>query len=271
VSSLEARVRLREGLHELLADGRAIGELAVPTVRNRLLDHCGSDHRSLVELLELIGRHLDDVPRTPLDAPQWHARREALVERMAHDAFIERDAARWAIETIHYAHGSVSLDQLDPVRPFESVALAQPQLPRLPRRVVTASTTVMPRGTSHAASPLHGSTASSLLLTPRMAVGATLRFGQPWYAVQNGNALVALPSPARGPRRPPPIAPISNVRVFAGWTRETFALGGVLGAVTLAIAFAYWLMLNAARDEARSRLVSPNAGSMLVLPPPPAR
>jgi hypothetical protein len=44
------------------------------------------------------------------------------------------------------------------------------------------------------------------------------------------------------------------MRAFAGWTRQTFAIGGVLGAVTLTIAFSYWFMLNAARTDPRDRL-----------------
>jgi hypothetical protein len=271
VSTLDARVRLRDGLQALLSEGHTMGDLADAPMRNLLLDQCGSDHRPLVELLELIGRQLVDVPRTPLDAATWPARREALVERMGHEVFIEADAARWAVETIHYAHGAVSVDQLAAVRPFESRALAHPQPVRSPRRVVTASVPTMPRA-AHAAAPLlHGPMGPSLALTPRVAAGASLRFGQPWYAVQNGNALVALPSPSRGPRRPPPIAPISNARVFAGWTRETFAIGGVLGALTLAIAFSYWLMLNAARRETRARMVAPSPGSTLIMPPASVR
>jgi hypothetical protein len=262
MSTLDARVRLRDGMRDMLADGGTLSDISTVPRRNLLLDSCGSDHRPLVDLLVLIARHIGEVSRTPLDEPTWTVQRERLVNRMAEQVFIEPDAARWAIETIFYAHGGITEEQLEAVRPFESLALSYAQPVRRPRRVVTAAVATVSRPVHH--SPLsHIGVGQPMAMTPR-ATASTLRFGQPWYAVQNGNALVALPSPSRGPRRPPPIAPISNVRFFAGWTRQTLAVGGALGAITLTIAFSYWLMLNAARGDAQLRISPPRTSAPLV-------
>jgi hypothetical protein len=262
MSVLEARVRLRDGLRALHDGGRSLDEQPIASVVNELLDCCGSDHRPLVDLLRLVLRHAGPVRGAPLSAEEWSVVRSDGVTRLESTAFLEADAARWALETLYYAHGRLDEVPLAPVVPFESTALRAEPAPRRSASQPARLTAYTAVGSS--TSPLAGYTPARLAVMPmahtagmltasRSSAGSSLRFGQPWYAVQNANAPIALPSPSRGPRRPPPIAPLSNMRAFAGWTRQTFAIGGVLGAVTLTIAFSYWFMLNAARTDPRDR------------------
>jgi hypothetical protein len=263
MSVLEARVRLRDGLRALHDEGRSLDEHPIAPVVNELLDCCGSDHRPLVDLLRLVLRHSAPVRGAPLSTEEWRVVLAGGVTRLERSAFLEADAARWALETLYYAHGRLDEVPLAPVVPFESTALrAEPVLrrsaPQPPRLAVYPasgpSTSPMAGYTPARLAAMPMAHTAGMLTASRSSAGSSLRFGQPWYAVQNGNAPIALPSPSRGPRRPPPIAPLSNMRAFAGWTRQTFAIGGVLGAVTLTIAFSYWFMLNAARTDPRDRL-----------------
>jgi hypothetical protein len=263
MSSLDARVRIREGLRALLDEGRVLSTPADPVLVNLLLDRCGSDHRPLVDLLCRAAHHLPPIERRGMPTEEWLVHREACVRVLDEAACLEHDAARWAVEALHYAHWCIEDDMLMPVVPFASTALPALVQPRRARAAVASAPRVTARasGTLHpppfSAVPLMASTA-----TPSQrshAFGASLRFGQPWYAVQNGQAIIALPSPPRGPRRPPPIAPISGPRLFARWTRESVVVGGALGAATLTIAFSYWLMLNAARNGTHVEAIERNA------------
>jgi hypothetical protein len=262
VSALEARVRIREGLSRLVTDGLPLeGPGATRTV-NLLLDCCGSDHRPLVDLVLYAHAH-GALPVGPaVHTSAWPPERERLVHTLTTRTFLEADAARWAIETLAWAHGRIADDALDPVRPFESVALPAPVRPHrsavAPRPRAGAGT-----GARAGASPLplapggalFGAAATAGAARPigmagrPQPFGASLRFGQPWYAVQGGALPFPLPTRRHGPRRPPPIAPISGRLLFASWTRQTWGVAGALGAATLLLAVGYWTILNAAREQ----------------------
>jgi hypothetical protein len=103
MSVLEARVRLRDGLRALHDGGRSLDEQPIASVVNELLDCCGSDHRPLVDLLRLVLRHAGPVRGAPLSAEEWSVVRSDGVTRLESTAFLEADAARWALETLYYA------------------------------------------------------------------------------------------------------------------------------------------------------------------------
>jgi hypothetical protein len=257
VSALEARVQIREGLRELLADGASFERTVLV---NLLLDRCGSDHRTLVDLLCFTARWCVPLGPPVSDEAAWRVQREAFVARLRDEACLEPDPARWAVEALHYADARIPREWLSPVAPFAAVALPV-SLPQWRPRPAPALAT-RPRAHT-AAGLLQPPPFSAVPLTSGVSgwstrsaqMGSSLRFGQPWYAVHNGSATIALPSPSRGPRRPPPIAPISGPRFSAGWTRQRVAMGGALGAVMLSVAFSYWLMLNAARNDRDMRAI----------------
>lgn len=279
MSTFDAREQIRLGLRELLDDGHTAAAWRRPALRNRVLDRCGSDHRPLLDLVLFASAKLPSLEGAPIAAGAWPTALAAVTAPLIAETFLEPDAARWAVETLYWVHRRIDDAQLAPARPFSSSALpALPSIPRTERAARTSAAPVRASTLQARGSALHGGVMATPALVSGPALqtlhrGATaggLRFGQPWYAVANGNALIALPSPSRGPRRAPPIAPISSARLFTGWTRQTFAVAGVLGAATLTVAFSYWLMLNAARDgtarDIIARQIAGPAGPM-ILPP----
>jgi hypothetical protein len=84
--------------------------------RNLLLDHCGSDHRPLVDLLLDIGAQvrpqLQSMGSGPKPAAVWATMRAPLVHRVVSTRYLQPEVARWAVDV----WGSV-LGQFDEVVP----------------------------------------------------------------------------------------------------------------------------------------------------------
>ncbi|MBL0892467.1 MAG: hypothetical protein IBJ19_17895, partial [Gemmatimonadaceae bacterium] len=70
--------------------------------RGLLLDHCGSDHRPLVDLLLDIGPQilpqLLALGRTPHRAAYWVNTLSPLVHKLVSTRYLQPDVARWAVD-----------------------------------------------------------------------------------------------------------------------------------------------------------------------------
>lgn len=77
--------------------------------RNRMLDHCGSDHRPLVELLLSLGPTLHRRLHGSHGAGMlWETRRAPLVHHVVATRYLQPDVARWAVDAWAAALGVIS-------------------------------------------------------------------------------------------------------------------------------------------------------------------
>ncbi|MES2523315.1 MAG: hypothetical protein V4617_11490 [Gemmatimonadota bacterium] len=88
--------------------GNRTGDFSVP-VRNRMLDHCGSDHRPLVDLLLSLGPTLPArLHGTAGAGTGWETRRAPLVHQVVATRYLQPDVARWAVDAWAAALGLIS-------------------------------------------------------------------------------------------------------------------------------------------------------------------
>lgn len=94
--------------------------------RGLLLDHCGSDHRPLVDLLLDIGQQIRPqllaIGRTPQRTADWVNTRAPLVHKLVATRYLQPDVARWAVDVWGTALGLVA--ELTP--PVVETATAAP-------------------------------------------------------------------------------------------------------------------------------------------------
>lgn len=80
--------------------------------RGLLLDHCGSDHRPLVDLLLDIGQQIRPpllaIGLTPQRAADWANTRAPLVHKLVASRYLQPDVARWAVDVWGMALGLVT-------------------------------------------------------------------------------------------------------------------------------------------------------------------
>jgi hypothetical protein len=127
---VDPRVRMREALYALVAQEPTTWDRPSLTVlRNRLLDHTGSDARPLAELLlEAIRRGFRErIAEGALETARWDALIAPFVMQWSAERFIQPDMARWAVECWGYALGVIQPEQLriaPPPRPEPLAVLA---------------------------------------------------------------------------------------------------------------------------------------------------
>ena len=106
--------------------------------RGLLLDHCGSDHRPLVDLLLDIGQQIRPqllaVGGTPQRAADWVNTRAPLVHKLVATRYLQPDVARWAVDVWGTALGLVA--ELTP--PVVETATTAPNKPDATRKPAPA-------------------------------------------------------------------------------------------------------------------------------------
>lgn len=102
--------------------------------RSLLLDHCGSDHRPLVDLLLDIGQQIRPqllaIGGTPQRAADWVNTRAPLVHKLVATRYLQPDVARWAVDVWGTALGLVA--ELTP--PVVETATTAPNKPDATRK-----------------------------------------------------------------------------------------------------------------------------------------
>lgn len=126
----DPRQRMRDALRTLITEHPV--DWHQPTllvVRNRLLDHAGSDARPYAELLLEAYRRgwHTTLPTTALDQARWNAMVSPFLLQWCAERFLLPEMARWALESWAYALGVISSSQLTVAPPPEPVATPAPQ------------------------------------------------------------------------------------------------------------------------------------------------
>ena len=127
---IDPRIRMRDALHQLVA--QEPGSWDRPSwliLRNRLLDHTGSDARPLAELLiEALRRGFRErLPEGAMESARWDALVAPFVMQWSAERFVQPDMARWAVECWGYALRVIQPEQLriaPPPKPEPIAALA---------------------------------------------------------------------------------------------------------------------------------------------------
>ena len=127
---IDPRIRMRDALYQLVA--QEPGSWDRPSwliLRNRLLDHTGSDARPLAELLiEVLRRGFRErLPDGAMESARWDALVAPFVMQWSAERFVQPDMARWAVECWGYALRVIQPEQLriaPPPRPEPIAALA---------------------------------------------------------------------------------------------------------------------------------------------------
>ncbi|HYW32102.1 MAG TPA: hypothetical protein VE869_11390 [Gemmatimonas sp.] len=89
-------------------NGSVVGMLEFSVFeRNRMLDHCGSDHRPLVDLLLSLGPTLQRRLHGSPAAVLWETRRAPLVHHTVSTRYLQPDVARWAVDAWAAALGLI--------------------------------------------------------------------------------------------------------------------------------------------------------------------
>lgn len=112
---LDPRVRMRDALRTLVAERPdAWAQPSMFVLRNRLLDHTGSDARPLAEfLLEAWQRGWGDrLGAGAMDSARFDALVSPFVLQWSAERFVQPEMARWAVESWAYALGRIDEQQL---------------------------------------------------------------------------------------------------------------------------------------------------------------
>ncbi|WP_396206819.1 hypothetical protein [Gemmatimonas sp.] len=139
----DPRQRMRDALRTLIREHPV--DWHQPTllvVRNRLLDHAGSDARPYAELLLEAYRRgwHTTLPTTALDQARWNAMMSPFLLQWCAERFLLPEMARWALESWAYALGVIGPSQLTVAPPPEPIATPTP-LPRAPTQTRPTPTT----------------------------------------------------------------------------------------------------------------------------------
>jgi hypothetical protein len=105
-SPLDPRVRMRDALRTLVEESPARWDApSLFVLRNRLLDHTGSDARPLAEfLIEALRRGWRDrLPSGAVDTGRFDAMVAPFVLQWSRERFVQPEMARWAVESWAYA------------------------------------------------------------------------------------------------------------------------------------------------------------------------
>lgn len=159
---------MREALYALVAQEPTTWDRPSLTVlRNRLLDHTGSDARPLAELLlEAIRRGFRErIAEGTLATARWDALIAPFVMQWSTERFIQPDMARWAVECWGYAWGVIQPDQLriaPPPKPEPVAVLAA----RLHGTAAAAGAQVAHRAGLNPSAAVRRSTAAPKTLAP---------------------------------------------------------------------------------------------------------
>ena len=105
-SPLDPRVRMRDALRTLVDESPARWDApSLFVLRNRLLDHTGSDARPLAEfLIEALRRGWRDrLPSGAVDTGRFDAMVAPFVLQWSRERFVQPEMARWAVESWAYA------------------------------------------------------------------------------------------------------------------------------------------------------------------------
>ena len=112
---VDPRIRMRDALHELVAQEPTTWDRpSLLILRNRLLDHTGSDARPLAELLiEALRRGVRErLPDGAMESARWDAIVAPFVMQWSAERFVQPDMARWAVECWGYAWHVIQPEQL---------------------------------------------------------------------------------------------------------------------------------------------------------------
>lgn len=155
----DPRLRMRDALRTLITEHPV--DWHQPTllvVRNRLLDHAGSDARPYAELLLEAYRRgwHTTLPKTALDQTRWNAMMSPFLLQWCAERFLLPEMARWALESWAYALGVIGPSQLTVAPPPEAVVTpaAPPRAPTQTRPTPTTSAAAPAASKSTGPAPL---------------------------------------------------------------------------------------------------------------------
>jgi hypothetical protein len=197
---------VQRGLRRLIDREPRWAEWPEPTLRGRLLDEVGSDHRPLV--LVLLRTHDLGIPqRLPpavIDHAHWVRARDTLAQRLVAELFLPPDVAAWSVESWAWALHVITEEFLleppaPPPAPRGTAAAAAGGRPMAPPRAGMAPPTRSgtPRGTGGPPAPA----------APRMTA-------QGRAALAQGSAGAAAGGP---PEKLVKLAAVSIPVMFGGW------------------------------------------------------
>lgn len=147
--------------------------------RGLLLDHCGSDHRPLVDLLLDIGQQIRPpllaIGRTPQRAADWANTRAPLVHKLVATRYLQPDVARWAVDVWGTALGLVAERTIELTPPVVETATTVPNKadatrkpappPAPPAKPAQRQPTVRAAATTRPTSPRSPAPRSTLVVT----------------------------------------------------------------------------------------------------------
>ena len=147
--------------------------------RGLLLDHCGSDHRPLVDLLLDIGQQIRPpllaIGRTPQRAADWANTRAPLVHKLVATRYLQPDVARWAVDVWGTALGLVAERTIELTPPVVETATTVPNKadatrkpappPAPPAKPAQRQPTVRAAATTRPTSPRSPAPRSTLVAT----------------------------------------------------------------------------------------------------------
>lgn len=191
---LDPRVRMRDALRTLVAERPDTwAEPSMFVLRNRLLDHTGSDARPLAEfLLEAWQRGWGDrLGAGAMDSARFDALVSPFVLQWSAERFVQPEMARWAVESWAYALGRIDEQQLRIAPPKREAPKREPPRPE-PQKVEPSARTA---ATAHRARAVAVTTAATRAVAAPRAKPRAARAKAPGNPVAFTNATGAAYNP----------------------------------------------------------------------------
>lgn len=192
---LDPRVRMRDALRSLIAESPDTwAQPSMFVLRNRLLDHTGSDARPLAEfLLEAWQRGWGDrLGAGAMDSARFDALVSPFVLQWSAERFVQPEMARWAVESWAYALGRIDEQQLRIAPPPKREApKREPPKPE-PQKVEPSARTA---ATAHRARAVTVTTAATKAVAASRAKPRAVRAKAPGNPVAFTNATGATYNP----------------------------------------------------------------------------